>query len=154
MLVWINLNFLQHLVFNWLWGLVGLEFFFFLSVSSLFWFSSYLCDYTLSQSSLWAILPFNPQPSVIFYFILFFKIYLFIYFWLRWVFVAASRLSLVAVSRGYSSLRCAGFPLWWLLFLRSTGSRRPRASVVVACGLSSCGSWALEHRVSSCGAQA
>ena len=28
------------------------------------------------------------------------------------------------------------------------------ASVVVACGLSSCGSRALEHRLSSCGAQA
>ena len=28
------------------------------------------------------------------------------------------------------------------------------ASVVVACGLSSCGSWALEHRLSSCGARA
>ena len=35
-------------------------------------------------------------------------IYLFI-FWLRWVFVAAHRLSLVAASGGYSSLRCAGF---------------------------------------------
>ena len=29
-----------------------------------------------------------------------------------------------------------------------------RASVVVAHGLSSCGSWALEHRLSRCGAQA
>ena len=29
-----------------------------------------------------------------------------------------------------------------------------RASVVVACGLSSCGSWALEHRLSSCSAWA
>ena len=29
-----------------------------------------------------------------------------------------------------------------------------RAAVVVASGLSSCGSWALEHRLSSCGAQA
>ena len=49
-------------------------------------------------------------------------IYLF-YFWLHWVIVAAHRLSLVSASRGYSSLRCAGFSLWWLL-LRSTGSRR------------------------------
>ena len=38
-------------------------------------------------------------------------IYLFIYFWLRWVFVAARGLSLVAVSGGYSSLRCMGFSL-------------------------------------------
>ena len=44
---------------------------------------------------------------------------------------------LVAASGGYSSLRCAGFSLWWLLLLQSTGSRRTgfrscstRASVV------------------------
>ena len=55
----------------------------------------------------------------------------FIYFWLHWVFVAALRLSLVAVSWGYSSLRCTGFSLRWLLLLRSTGSR--------CAGLSSCG---------------
>ena len=72
-------------------------------------------------------------------------IYLF-YFWLRWVFVAARGLSLVAASGGYSLLRCAGFSLWWLLLLQSTGSRRTGfsscgtwASVAVACGLSSCG---------------
>ena len=33
---------------------------------------------------------------------------LFIYLWLHWVFVAARGLSLVAVSGGYSSLRCMG----------------------------------------------
>ena len=38
----------------------------------------------------------------------------------------------------------------WLLLLRSTGSRG-RASVVVARGLRSHGSRALEHRLSSCG---
>ena len=32
--------------------------------------------------------------------------------------------SLVAASGGYSSLQCMGFSLWWLLLLRSTGSRR------------------------------
>ena len=49
-------------------------------------------------------------------------IYLFIYFWSLWVFIAACGPSLVALSRGYSS--CAGFSLqWWLLLLRSTGSR-------------------------------
>ena len=58
----------------------------------------------------------------------------FIYFWLCWVFIAARRLSLVGVSRGYSSLQCAGLALWWLLFLRSTGSRRV--------GFSSCSTWA------------
>ena len=49
-----------------------------------------------------------------------------IYFWLRWVFIAAHRLSLVGVSGGYS--------LWWLLLLRSTGSRHT--------GFSSCGTQA------------
>ena len=57
---------------------------------------------------------------------------LFIYFWLFWVFVAVRGLSLVAVSGGYSSLRCADFLLQWLLLLRSTGSR--------CAGFSSCGS--------------
>ena len=40
-------------------------------------------------------------------FLFFFNIfiYLFIYFWLHWVFVAARGLSLVAASRGYSSLQ-------------------------------------------------
>ena len=50
----------------------------------------------------------------IFFFNLF---YLFIYFWLHWVFIAVHGLSLVTVSRGYSSLQCAGFSLWWLLLL-------------------------------------
>ena len=71
---------------------------------------------------------------------------LFFYFWLRWVFVAARRLSLVAASGGYSSLRCTGFSLRWLLLLRSRGSRHM--------GFSSCGSRALERRLSSCGARA
>ena len=48
---------------------------------------------------------------------------LFFFFWLCWVFVAARGLSLVAASGGYSSLRCAGFSLRWLLLLQSTGSR-------------------------------
>ena len=59
---------------------------------------------------------------------------LFIYFWLGWVFVAVHGLSLVAASGGYSSLRCAGVSLRWLLLLQSTGSRHA--------GFSSCGAWA------------
>ena len=68
---------------------------------------------------------------------------------------------------GYSSLRCAGFSLRWFLLLRSMGSRRAgfsscgtwaqylwlTGSVVVAHGLSSCGSRALERRLTSCGAR-
>ena len=68
----------------------------------------------------------------------FLKINLFIlfifYFWLCCIFVAACGLSLVAVSGGYSSSRCVGFSLWWLLLLQSTGSRHA--------GFNSCGRWA------------
>ena len=59
---------------------------------------------------------------------------LFIYFWLHWAFIAVHGLSLVAVSRGYSLLRCAGFSLRWLLLLQSIGSRRA--------SFSSCSTWA------------
>ena len=71
---------------------------------------------------------------------------LFIYFWLHWVFVAACGLSLVAGKGDYSSLRCAGFSLTWLLLLQSMSSRHT--------GFSSCGVWALERRLSGCGARA
>ena len=81
-----------------------------------------------------------------FSFFLFFFINLFIYFWLHLVFIAARGLSVDVESRGYSSLRCVGFSLQWLLLLRSTGSR--------CVGFSSCGSWALERRLSSCGTRA
>ena len=78
----------------------------------------------------------------------FFKIYLFlfIYFWLCWVFVAARGLSLVAVSGGYSSLQCAGFSLRWLLSLWSTGSRHA--------GFSSCGTRAQQLWLTGSRAQA
>ena len=52
-----------------------------------------------------------------------FFVFCFIYFWLRWVFVAARRLSLVAASGGCASLQCVGFSLRWLLSLQSTASR-------------------------------
>ena len=73
------------------------------------------------------------------------KINLLIYFWLSWVLVAAHGLSLVEASGGYSWLRYVGL-LRWLLLLQSTGSR--------CAGFSSCGSQALERRLSSCGTQA
>ena len=94
------------------------------------------------------ILPFVHCTCFAFVFNLF-------YFWLCWVFVAASRPSLVAVSGGYSSLRCVGFSSRWLLLLRSTGSRHmgfsscgTRASVVVARGLQSAGSVVVAHGLS------
>ena len=61
------------------------------------------------------------------------------YFWLCWVFVSVRGLSLVAASRGHSSLRCAG--LYHSLLLWSTGFRRAgsvvahRLSCSVACGI-------------------
>ena len=45
----------------------------------------------------------NKVKEVSFFFFLIIT-YLFIYFWLRWVFIAVRRLSLVAASRGYSLL--------------------------------------------------
>ena len=69
-----------------------------------------------------------------FFFNLFILLFYFIGFWLRWLFVATRGLSLVAASGGYSSLRCTGFSMRWLLLLRSMGSR--------CVGFSSCGTGA------------
>ena len=75
------------------------------------------------------------EAGFFFFFGLFlFLFILFIYFLLHWVFVAACGLSLVAVSGGYSSLWYTGFSLWWLLLLRSMGSRHA--------GFSGCGTQA------------
>ena len=75
---------------------------------------------------------FRPgTESSVFFFFLKNQFYLFFYFWLHWVFVAAHGLSVVVASGGNSSLRCAGFSLRWPLLLRSTGSRHA--------GFSSCG---------------
>ena len=76
----------------------------------------------------------------------------FIYFIIYLLFLAVLGLCCCAHAfsscgeRGYSSLRCAGFSLLWSLSLWSTGSR--------CVGFSSCGSRALECRLSSCGARA
>ena len=83
--------------------------------------------------------------SVLFCFFNLFYFYLFIFGCVRSSLLCAG-FSLVAASGGCSSLLCEGFSLWWLLLLRSTGSRRA--------GFSSCGSGALERRLSSCGARA
>ena len=88
--------------------------------------------YTSDTSKLfmWLVL----RASTVFFLFVFYEfIYLLTYFWLCWVFVAACGLSLVVASGGYSSLRCVGSSLRWLLLLRSTGSRRA--------GVSSCGTW-------------
>ena len=92
------------------------------------------------------MLKFYLKCCFCFYCFVFFKFILFIYFCLLWVFVAAHRLSLVAASRGYSSLWHAGFSLQWLLLLQSTGSRHT--------GFSSCGTQAQQLWLAGCRAQA
>ena len=68
----------------------------------------------------------------LFIYLFIYNFYLLIYIWLRWVFVAVHGLSLVAASRGSSSLRCAGFSLQCLLLLQSTGCRHVDFS---SCGM-------------------
>ena len=67
----------------------------------------------------------------------FFFFFFFFFFWLCWVFVAVHGLSLVVGSGCYSSLRCVGISLRWLLLLQSKGlsSCGRVGSVVVAHGL-------------------
>ena len=91
--------------------------------------------HTVDLSYLLVLLPFSWKD----FFSFLINLFYFIYFWLHWVFIAVGVLSLVAASRGYSSLWSAGFSLWWLLLLWSMGYRHV--------GFSSCGSWALEHRL-------
>ena len=81
------------------------------------------------------------------------QLYLLIYFWLCWVFVATRRLSLVAVSGGHSVAVCRLSQCSSLSRCRAQAVDT-QASEVVACGLISCGSRALEHRLSGCGSRA
>ena len=66
------------------------------------------------------------SPSMVYVFQIsaqFFKILLFIYFWLCWVCVAVWVFFQLQLVRATPELWCAGFSLWWLLLLQSTGSR-------------------------------
>ena len=56
-----------------------------------------------SVNILFSLLNFSPLFKKIIY------LFIYLYVWLRWLFVAAQRLSLIAASRGYSLLQCAGF---------------------------------------------
>ena len=75
-------------------------------------------------------------------------LFLFIYFWLCWIFVAAQGFFLVAASRGYSLIavhglsRCSGFSCCGAQALG-------HADFLRAHGLSSCRSLALEHRLNN-----
>ena len=73
----------------------------------------------------------EPQQASFYFFLI---LFIYFYFWLCWVFIAVHGLSLVVVSGGYSSLRCMGFSLRWLLLLWRMGSR--------CTGFSSCGAQA------------
>ena len=81
---------------------------------------------------------------------------IFLNFWLHWVFVAALRLSpLESKWRGGGATVCCGV---WAShcsgFSCEAQALGTWASVVAMRGLSRCGSWALEHLLSSCGAWA
>ena len=65
---------------------------------------------------------------------------------------AVRRLSLVAASRGYSLVVVCGLLIVVASVVAEQRLYSAQASVVAACGLSSCSSWALEHRLSNCGA--
>ena len=71
----------------------------------------------------------------------FYKPFVHFSFWLRWVFVAALGLSLGAARGAYAWLQCSGFSCC-------------RAGTSGHTGFSGCGSRALDHRLSSCGAGA
>ena len=63
------------------------------------------------------------------------------------------RFSLVVARGRYSLVEYADFSLPWLLRFRAW-ALVPTGSTVVACGVNSCSSSALEHRLNRCGAWA
>ena len=92
------------------------------------------------------IFPWQRESSGLCLFVFFF--FLIILFTYLFIFGCAGssllhRLSLLAVSGGYSSLWYSVFSVQWLLLLQSTGSRHV-GSVVGAHGLRSWGTWAQE----------
>ena len=96
-----------------------------------------LCDYQWETRYCSDLNNFVLQISKFFFFLI-----LFIYLWLCWVFVSVRGLSLVAVSGGHSSSRCAGLSLSRPLLLWSTGSRCAGSAIVAhgpsrsaACGI-------------------
>ena len=95
----------------------------------------------------------SQQPYFILFIIIFFR---FIYlFWLHWVFVAVRGAFSSCSERGllFVALRRLLIAVASLVACRAQ-ALGARASVVVACGLNSCGSRALERSLSSCGARA
>ena len=62
--------------------------------------------------------------------------------------------SLAEMSGGYSPVAVCRVLIGVSSRVAELGLKGVKASVVAAQGLSSCGSWALEHRLNSCGEQA
>ena len=122
-----------------------------------------------------------PNTDVVYTRFVFRSVPLFYYYYYFYFFVCAGSsllrvgFSLVAMSGGYSLLQCAASSLWWLLLLRSMGSRNASfsscsmwaqqlqhtgirvhglsylwhvSSVVAACRLQSTGSVVVAHRLS------
>ena len=73
-------------------------------------------------------------------------LFILIYFWLCWVFVATHGLALAVASRGYYLVVVLG--------ISHCGDFCLRAWALGYAGFSSCGSRALEHGLSSCDAWA
>ena len=66
-------------------------------------------------------------------------------------FIFSALFSLVAASRSSSPAAVHRFLIAVASLVAEHGLYGVQASVVAACGLSSCGSWSLEHRLNSCG---
>ena len=90
-------------------------------------------------------------------------VYLYIHFsFYKFIYLFLAALGLCCYTRAFLYLWLAGATLQcgaWASQCSGFSCCGPQAlgtwaSVVVARGLSICGSWALEHRLSSCGAQA
>ena len=102
----------------------------------------------LDYCFLWMDLPFyrdGKQISNLFFKLFTYLFYLFFPLWLHWVFVAAPRLSLVAMSEGYSLLQ--------FMVSHYSGFSGCRAWALERSDFSSCSWWALECQRSSCDAQ-
>ena len=82
----------------------------------------------------------------LFFFNNFLNLFIYFYFWLPWVFVAACGLFSGCVEWGLLFVAVCGLLIGWLLLLQSTGSRRV--------GFSSCGTWAQQLWLTGSRAQA
>ena len=67
------------------------------------------------------------------------------------MFVATPGLASIAVSQGYSLVVVCGLLIAVAFLVSEHGLSGTQVSVVLACGLSSCNSWALEHELNCCG---